>query len=200
MAANERLCTAQDVLDAWPAFGNLPATRQTSLLNTASQAILNFCRRDGFSQVDRDELHNGRNTSELFVYYRPIIAVTGISIAGDPLDNSLGDAWGFFAREGRIIRGRSVGTTRFNAWFPQGVRNIEVIYTAGYPAVPDPIVQATVLEVIYLQQLTRLTGIYTSESIGDYQYTLNTTLNSTMTLPSHVADLCANYVQDDGPL
>ena len=37
--------------------------------------------------------------------------------------------------------------------------------------------------------------IYTSESIGDYSYTLNTTLNSTMTLPTHVADLCANYVQ-----
>ena len=59
-----------------------------------------------------------------------------------------------------------------------------------HPAVPDPIVQATVSEVIYLQQLTRLTGIYTSESIGDYSYTLNTTLNSTMTPPTHVADSC----------
>ena len=144
MAANELLCTAQDVLDAWPAFGNLPATPADQLTEHGQrEGYLNFCRRDGFSQVDRDEFHNGRNTSELFVYYRPIIAVTGISIAGDPLDNSLGDAWGFFAREGRIIRGRSVGTTRFNAWFPQGVRNIESYLhrwlSSG--AAPDPIVE-----------------------------------------------------------
>ena len=70
--------TTQDVLMSRPAFGNHHPADQ--LTNTASQAILNFYRRDGFSQVDRDEFHNGRNTSELFVYYRPIIAVTGISI------------------------------------------------------------------------------------------------------------------------
>ena len=202
MAANELLCTAQDVIDAWPAFANLPPTRQTSLLNTASQIILNFCRRDGFSQVLRDEFQDGRNSSILFVNYRPIIAVTGININGEALDNSDPNtpAWTVFPLSGKIVRGPTVGVSRFQWWFPSGTRNIEVLYSGGYPSVPDPIVQATVFEVLYLQQQARNTGIYTSESIGDYSYTLNPTFGSTMTVPAHVADLCANYVQDDGPL
>jgi hypothetical protein len=197
MAANELLCTAQDVLDAWPAFGKLTPTRQTSLLNTASQSILDFCRRDGFSQVARDEFHDGRNTSNIFVFYRPIITVTAILINGEELDNSLGDAWTIYHKEGKIVRGPSVGVARFQWWWPMGTKNIEVQYDGGYETVPDKIREATVFMVQYLQNQTKVTGIYTSESLGDYSYTLNPSLGSALTVPAHIADLCANYVQDD---
>jgi hypothetical protein len=200
MSASELLCQPQDVLDAWPAFGNLSATRQTSLINTASQKILNFCRH-GFAQTMHDEFHDGRNTSNIWVNARPIIQVAAIIVNGNPLDNSdpTSPAWTIYPGEGKIVRGPSVGVARFNWWFPMGTRNIEVIYYAGFASVPDPIVQATVFMVKYLQDQVKVTGIYASESIGDYSYNLNANA-SVLTLPAHVADLCADYVQDDGPV
>src|ERR1700722_11253944 len=156
MAADELLCQPQDVLDAWPAFGNLSPARQASLINTASQKILDFCRR-GFINRYRDEFHDGGNTSSIWVHARPITAVIAILVNGNALDNSdpTSPAWTVYPGEGKIVRGPSVGVDRFNWWFPMGTRNIEVQYMAGYASVPDPIVQATVFMCKYLQDPLR---------------------------------------------
>lgn len=195
------LCQPQDILDAWPAFANLSPTRQASLIRTASQKIANFCRGTDFFPTYHDEFHDGANGSTIWLYHKPITNVIAILINGNPLDNSGLDspAWTVYPDEGKIVRGPSVGVARFNWWFPQGTRNLEVQYYAGFASVPDPIVQATVFMVKYLQDQLKVSGIYASESIGDYSYNLNTAAGA-MTVPAHVADLCADYVQDDGPL
>jgi hypothetical protein len=195
------LCQPQDIIDAWPAFGRLPSTRQASLIRTASQKIVNFCRGTDFFPTYHDEFHDGTNGSTIWVYHKPITNVIAILINGNPIDNTGLDspAWTVYPKEGKIVRGPSVGVARFNCWFPMGTRNLEVQYYAGFASVPDPIIQATVFMCKYLQDQLKASGIFASESLGDYSYTLNAVAGA-MTVPAHVADLCAEYVMDDGPL
>lgn len=195
----EQLATAAAVLAEWPAYGALPAQSQTRLLNTAAQKVLNFCRRTHFLQTMDTEYLNGNGLSRLWLSRKPVITIAAITINGDPLDNTSGHAWSFTPRTGELIRGDGRRDLRFGYRWPHGRRNVAVEYWAGYTAVPDPIVMATIWAVQWLSEQGKVSGVYSAERIGDYNYTLNAA-GMAMTLPVHIASLCADYVQDDGPL
>ncbi len=198
--ADELLCQPSDVIVAFPKFGKLPDPEQTALIACASQKILNFCRRPGFLQASVTEVHNGRNCTTLYLRRRPVISVQSIVINGEaPLDNSDGNAWAFDGAMGKLFRGSGRDDPRFGWWFPQGFQNITVQYWAGYAAIPDPVVRATIFLVQYLYEINRVSFVFKTESIGDYSYELNQAAMF-MTLPEVCADLLAEYVQDDGPL
>lgn len=204
--ADEQLCGVDDVVNLpWPAFANLPESRQQSLINVASQQIINYCRRPGFTQTSELELHDGKNTAVLWLRKRPVVGITQIIINGEVLDNSDGNAWRVNLKTGKLVRGNSwlvtpgYGHPRFGIWWPVGTQNIEVDYWAGFAAVPDPVIEATAFMAHYIYNRARVTSIYQSESLGDYSYTINSTLPKTI-VPDYVADLLAPYVQDDGPL
>ena len=204
MAADEELVTAAEVLDAWPAFGKLSATQQQSLIDTASQKILNFCRR-GFASTMLDEFHDGKNQSVIWLKQRPVISINNINVNTYALDNSDGTAWSFVAKTGRLTRGNfasiatGFGDSRFHLWWPTGVQNIEVQYWAGYAAVPDPIIRGTIAEIRYLYERLKVSGIFSAESIGDYSYSL-AAVSTKWGLPDQVIDMVMDYVQDDGPM
>jgi hypothetical protein len=199
MAANELLCQPADVLGAWPAYGLLPATEQTSLINTASQKILNFCRRSYFTQQSVIETLDGTNLSRVWLSQRPVITVATVTINGTALDNTYGDAWTFKPSTGELLRGDGEDDSRFVPWFPKGKQNVVVQYWAGFTTVPDPIIRATIWAVRWLHEQSKISGVFSAERIGDYSYNLNASAQS-MTLPTHIAGLCADYVQDDGPI
>jgi hypothetical protein len=196
MPADELLAQPSDVLGAWPAFGALSTSEQTNLLNAASQVILNYCGRP-FAQAMHNEYHSGSNSGRIWLNHRPVISVAAITIDGVAVDNTDGFAWTFNPGTGELVRGRGIGSDRFSGRFSSGLQNILVTYWAGYVSVPDPIVRATIYACRWISDQTRISNIYSSESIGDYSYTLNPLFFNTM-LPSHITSLCANYVQDDG--
>lgn len=56
--------------------------------------------------------------------------------------------------------------------FPLGYQSVEVRYTAGYSAIPDPVQQGTCCVVKALFDASKLDANVQSERIGDYSYTL----------------------------
>ena len=197
MPAEEQLCTISDVVDAWAGFASVSATEQAKLIDTASWKILKFCRRAGFIQETMNEFIDGNNLTRIWLSRRPIINVFSLVINGELVDNSNQDAWGFNAETGELWRHVGQHDIRFGRWFPKGRQNIQAGYFAGFGEVPSPINRAAILLVKYLREQIKVSGIYASESIGDYSYNLNTQANSYGGLPAHVAALCMDFVADD---
>lgn len=192
-------CAVQDVIDVcdWPNFGQLTASAQTRLINAASKRVDHVCRRPlGFSQQMVTETINGRNNAALWLKTRPIISVNSVTINGSALDNSYNTAWCVDPATGKLVRGDGQDDTRFVPWFPAGEQNIVVQYWAGYQTIPDEVVVATAQYVKYLYEQGKVSGIYSSESIGDYSYSLRETVLAS-TVPPHILAMLADYVQDD---
>jgi hypothetical protein len=206
MAADELTAQPQDVLNMWAGYANLSQYEQTSLLNVASQKIINFCGTT-FLQNTYTEDYNGWNNGRIWLRHRPVIMVSQITINNNPSVpnsgtqylNEYGTDWYFIPKTGELGRGDGMDDQRFNVWFPAGRQNINVTYFAGYPTTPDPVVRATCYYVRYLYErgTSKAMGIFSSESIGDYSYTLNTPMVNLLTMPAQCAELLAEYVQDD---
>jgi hypothetical protein len=197
MPADEMLCTAQDVINLWPAFANLPAGEQTSLLNTSSQAIINYCRRLGFTQQFEDELVDGRGRPYVWLRRLPIVSITAVFVDTIPVTPPF--TWIVKPQIGQLFHGNGQDDPRYTWRFPLGTRNVRVQYMGGYQTIPDPIVRAAAYYCRYQWEQSRISGLYQSERIGDYNYTLFPHV-PTMIVPPYVAQLCSGYIIDDGPL
>ena len=101
-----------------------------------------------------------------------MISVSAVIIQTLPLDNTDGNGWNFDPATGELRRGNPNDDVRFQAPFPVGLNNIEVQYTAGFATVPDPVKRATIILVKHIADSTENTGLFESESIGDYEYKL----------------------------
>ena len=201
----EQLATADEVTAIWSGFAKIPAPAQQALINTSSKKIIGFVRRPGFAPVMRDELYDGTNTSTLWLKMRPIITINQITVNGEVIDNSDGLAWTVNTKTGQLVRGHTLGLIpnqgdpRFHRWWPRGTQNIEVQYWAGFAAVPDDVKMAIAFYCQFLRAQLAAPGVFISESIGDYSYTIDRAATK-FGIPISVLDLILEYVQDDGPL
>ncbi len=202
----ELLVTPEAVTAAFPRFATFADSEQTALIAAASQEVLDYCRRPGFIQAFLTETLDGRGLPRLWLSLRPIITVSTVTVDGIALDNTAGAGWLVKPGTGMLIRGGYLagsgighGDVRFSARWPAGTQNIVVAYWGGYLEVPPPVVRATIFLVQYMYRRGLITGIYQSESIGDYSYTLGKPLPAG-TLPDYIGGILAPYVQDDGPL
>jgi hypothetical protein len=194
--ADELLCQISDVIDVWPKFAALPATRQASLVSRASQKVLDHCRR-GFIQQAVTEAHDGKNSPRLWLRRVPVITVSAVTVNGEAIDNSQGDGWTFKPRTGELVRGDGIDATRFAQWFPSGCQNVVVQYWGGYAAVPGPVLEATCWAAKWMSDRGKISGIFQSESIGDYSYSLADPKGMPLALPDEICALLAEYVLDE---
>lgn len=141
------------------------------LVTAASLAVERYCGRT-FAQATLTETHNGRNRSRLWLKRRPVVSVASVTINGTALDNTTSDAWTFQPETGELRRGNGHDAEPFAPWFPWGLQNIVVTYTGGYSPIPADVKQATILWARHLADATKASGLYQSEAIGDYSYTL----------------------------
>jgi hypothetical protein len=197
MPAEEQLCTISDVVDAWAPFAQVNPTEQAKLIDTASGKILKFCRRAGFIQETMNEFIDGNNLTRVWLSRRPVLNVFSLTINGILLQNTTGLEWGFNAKTGEFWRHTGHHDIRFGRFFPKGRQNIQVGYFAGFGEVPSEINRAAIFLVKYLREQIRVSGVYSSESIGDYSYSLNAQAVGMGGLPSHVAAMCMDFVADD---
>ena len=197
--AVELLCQPADVISARSAFGVLSAAEQTTLCTVASQRVLKHCRRPGFVSAVQNEYHSGKNSASLWLRMRPVITIMSVTINTELVDNTDGQAYTFVPGTGQLVRGPGFGSPRFQSWWPVGTGNILVEYWGGYDqnvGNPPEVTLATVFEVLYLWERGKVSGIYLSESLGDYSYTLAAT-STTWGLCDNAIDLLVDYVQDD---
>jgi hypothetical protein len=165
------LVTQQEVTDAWAAFASLPAARKAQLITAASRAVERYCDRTFASGTVTDTI-DGDNSPRVFLSRPPITSITSVTVNGSALDNTYGDAWSFNPDTGELLRGDGKDDPRFATWFPRGFRNVVVVFVGGYSSIPEDVKEATIETVKHMHDLAKKTGVYQSEAIGDYSYTL----------------------------
>jgi hypothetical protein len=162
------LITAADVTD--PRL--LRRADLASLISAASLMALHRTNRNGFLSETTTELYDGNNAPRVWLRRTPVTAVTAVTVNGFAVDNTYGDGWTFRPDTGELRRGTGQVDQRFAWWFPKGLQNVEVTYTAGYSSVPADVVRAVLILVKHLADSSKVTGLFQSEKLGDYSYTL----------------------------
>jgi hypothetical protein len=161
------------------------------LIDDANAAIEARCNRI-FSQTTFTEIHDGQNLSRVWLRNPPILSVTSITIDGQDVDNTFGDSWCFRSGSGELVRGNGQDDPRFAATFPRGNQNVSVVYEGGYSPMNGAVRRAALILVKHLALSTRVTGMYRSESFGDYSYTIGEP--ASVAFPPLAADLLADFI------
>lgn len=126
------------------------ATLCSDLINEATTAINRFCRRSSFEEKEYTEFHDGRGcTGELKEYReadriyllreQPVSGVTSVRVdrsdpGTPPLWVDLEPRGDEVAGDYSILKRGPVSYLRFMTVPRQGHNNVEITYTAGYPA------------------------------------------------------------------
>lgn len=163
------------------------------LISAASTAIENFCGRV-FAQASVDELLDGNGVNFLPVSRPPIDSVTAVTVEGTALDNSGGDEWVVKESGLGLYRGDGTSDPRHAGTWPRGTSNVRAQYTGGYVTTPKPVVQAALLTVKHLADSGAATGVYASETIGDYEYQRGVAGRADVAIPLAAQFLLGPYV------
>lgn len=140
------------------------------LIGAATVAIERHCDRTFSFATEIAEYLDGNNRSAIWLARPPIADILSITVNGVALDNSDGNAWTYDPNTGELIRGEGQYDPRFANWWAKGFRNVLVVYNGGFNPVPDDVKSAAIAMVKWLVDSYRITGILSSEKIGDYQY------------------------------
>ena len=141
----------------------------TSLIASVSEAVEQYCARE-FAAKERTEFHDGSGATALIMRCRPIIAVSSVN---DDLSRKFADstriapeAYVFYPEAGVIRLDDGV--------FAHGLRNVQVVYTAGYAAIPPAVEQAANILAAHFFNRGRQGGDgVASESLGSYTVSYN---------------------------
>lgn len=193
VSTEETYVTPAEVALAWPAFAKYPADEQAALIASASDLIRQVCRRRLTAQ-SYVETHSGKNRPRIWLDVRPVIAIAEVSINGQALDNTAGDAWTFKPGSGELIRGDGRSDPRFAPWFPAGTGNVRVVYSAGYDPIPAGVKRATILTIQAIRDAEDASAVFKSESLGDYSRTLR---DEYQIPPPHARVFLDPYIADE---
>ena len=143
------------------------------LISAASQMIETHCNRTFALNTAIVEWHDGKDVGRLFLRQPPVQAVTAINLNGEALDNTDQNGWTFRPDTGELRRGPPWGSIDFCSVFSEGSQNVQVTYSGGYSPIPPAVILACVQQVKHMADLSKDTGLYKSEQIGDWRMEIN---------------------------
>jgi hypothetical protein len=181
------IVTIADVKDA----KLLARTDLQDLIDDANAAVDMRCNRT-FAVTTYTEAHDGENGPRVWLRNPPILSITSVTINGTALDNTFGDAWTFSPGSGELLRGNGQDDPRFAPWFPKGRQNVVTVYNGGFSPLPGAVRRATLVLVKHLAAATKVTGMFRSESIGDYSYTIGDP--ESVAFPPLAAELLEDFI------
>lgn len=124
------------------AFVKVP-TAETSMdallegfINSVSQRIETYCRRK-FRQLTHTEHHDGGRVNLVLLRQWPVNTVTSLHCSSERVWDSTSL---IAATNYQIVKdeqGEGIAIERFDGTFPNGQKNIQVVYIAGYSALSD---------------------------------------------------------------
>ena len=182
------LCSVDDVrywLNLKQTQTATPDLKIARLITAASQMILDLTLRDSFTApVSYTEKRNGNNTYQIAPYKTPVLSVSSVtaSYGAAPLtiQPSVNGSTGWVNDSYRIYL---IGN-----YFPWGLQNITLSYSAGFTAVPSDVRQACI--ELVAQKWTRSTHIdQDSQKMGDNQVILFSKLD----IPAEVRTVINHY-------
>lgn len=115
----------------------------TTLVARVSQAVRNYCKRD-FEAQTYTEYQDGKGTDEILVNQFPINSITSLTHVDE--NDTVVYTWTStdYARETwGLIRLR-------DGIFKSGIKNIKIVYNAGYTTIPVDLQQACIAWVSWL--------------------------------------------------
>jgi len=194
MAASGDLTNAANVKEYLGLSGSDDDTFIGNLIERASEAIENYCRRK-FTSTQYTEYHDGRGEPRLVLNHRPIISVTSVH---DDLDRAFGsgaliDSGDYITRddEGIIEYLGSASTFPSTAaCFYDGQLNVKIVYTAGYATIPADVGQACIMlcALLYNRGKQQADGIKSESHGGTYSVTY-----AGMAMTGEIKDLLAAF-------
>jgi len=111
------------------------------LVTRASQYVLTYLSREIKQANISGERINGNGRTRIMPREWPITAISSLKVSGIVVPASVDGLLNGYAFDDRniyLLPGSNVGV------FSEGVRNVEVSYTAGYEAIPEDIEQAAI--------------------------------------------------------
>ncbi len=136
-----------------------------NLQNGAEDRIENYCGVDGFASATRTEQIDGRGSSRLVLKNRPIISIATVH---DSTSRTFG-ASALIASTDYTFYDDSGLLQRTAGAFVNGIRNVQVVYVAGYATIPDDL-QLAVCKLVgaYWNQMRQGADGITTEREADY--------------------------------
>ena len=163
-------------------------TRLEELLDGVEWAVESFTKRR-FASRSYTEYHDGNGRQLVVLRNRPVTAITSVKVDATGYYGNgtnafaASTAWTIgtdytpknltadednpgllIALKGSMFDGRGV--------WPEGIGNIEVVYTAGYQTIPSDLILAVHQLASGVRQGAVKGGPIASETIGKYSYTL----------------------------
>lgn len=139
MTASTNLCSRDDLKTRLGLGGTAHDDALDALIAAASEAIETFCCRR-FAVESHTEYHDGGHDRVMF-RHRPVTELTGLW--DDPV-RAFGDATAVAASEVVLDEERGLLVLR-SGRFAAGIRNVKVVYSAGYDTIPDDLAQGCAL-------------------------------------------------------
>jgi len=112
------------------------------LITRISDLFHNYCKVTQFKTKTYTEYYSGQGNQELFLDQRPIQTITSIK---QDSEWTFGADSTFAAGNYAILDDRVVMKDNY---FREGIRNIKIVYTAGYDTIPGDLKQACIEEVV----------------------------------------------------
>lgn len=139
-AAPDDLCALAD-LKAWlPNQGSNDDAALQALISNGSLQVLQYLNRPHILAAALGALNetcDGNGSDRLLPHSFPIISVSGVTIDGRAVPQAASPTGSGFLWDARrvLLRGFT---------FNRGLQNVQISYTAGYPAVPLDLKQAAI--------------------------------------------------------
>lgn len=166
----------------------LDDNKLSAMIEGASAQIAGECAREFSAQQISGELADGDGTNLLRLASTPILEVTALEIAGEPVPVSEVKVYPEYVKlsEDGEYQPRLRASARI---FPRGTQNISVSYRAGYETIPPEIRHACVLQVAHLMNTANKQGVV---SEGNAAAGVNTAYAQAQLAPA-VRAICSRF-------
>ena len=168
----------------YPRLASLSEAALEARVDAATQWLKTMLDRD-LDAGEKTETLSGRNRPVLWLKNTPVTEVTSVTVNGRVLASS-----DYHVTAGGALTRRQSGfVSQMLGWEP-GSGNIVVVYeSSGIPAIAlDDMVGAV---ASWMLDASKVSGLVSSERIGNYQYVANTAFNSQ--IPNSVQAKIAPY-------
>jgi hypothetical protein len=158
-----------------PALASVDSAYLAILISAASTQIQRWCNRCFVSQEFTDK-RDGEGYQTLFLPNFPVTAIKQVDfIRADAEVVSVMPNGGdvtkfFFIGDGGEIDFIQNNPSDFII-FPEGFKNISIIYTGGFSPVPEDVQEACAEQVVFLVQQSKAQSSIASKKLGDWQET-----------------------------
>lgn len=153
--------------DLFPTLGKLAPGPFSALANAAEAWLVKALGRD-LDAGSKTAIISGTNQPVIWLKCTPVLSVESVAVLGVtmPATNY------YFSSDGQLFRGTAGFREHLQGW-PVGIKNITVNYTSGGLAQSEQdMLIGTVMN--WFAEQNKRSVIMSSESIGDYSYSLNT--------------------------